>query len=68
MCDRICKTCGGDDEVARIAERMNFRPDIAFARVKKLERLIRNGVKFGYIQIPEKGDSARDIIDEIISK
>lgn len=37
MCDRICKTCGGDDAVAKIAEKMGFRPDIAFVRIKKLE-------------------------------
>jgi len=42
MCDRICKTCGGDDEVAKIAERMGFRPDIAFVRIKKLEKAIHN--------------------------
>ena len=40
MCDRICKTCGGDDEVAKIAERMGFRPDIAFAKIAKHERTI----------------------------
>lgn len=37
MCDRICKTCGGDDAVAKIAEAMGFRPDIAFVRIKELE-------------------------------
>lgn len=41
MCDRICKTCGGDDQVAKIAEKMGFRPDIAFVRIKRLESLVR---------------------------
>lgn len=34
--------------------------------VNKLEQFIKNGVEFGYINIPEEGDPARDIIDEII--
>ena len=34
-------------------------------RVAKLERFIRNGVDLGYIAVPDKIDSARDIIDEI---
>ena len=40
MCERICKICGGDDEVAKIGERMGFRPDVAFARIRKLEAAI----------------------------
>jgi len=34
--------------------------------VNELEQFIKNGVEFGYITIPEEGDPARDIIDEII--
>jgi len=35
-------------------------------RVRTLEQFIRNGVGLGYITMPNKGDPARDIIDEII--
>lgn len=68
MCDRVCKTCGGDDAVAKIAEAMGFRPDVAFVRIRHLEQFIRNGVEHGYIQVPDKGDPARDTIDDIMSR
>ena len=54
--------------MAKIAEAMGFRPDIAFVRVRKLEEFIRNGVELGYITVPEKGDPARDTIDEILGR
>ena len=41
MCDRICKTCGGDDAVAKIAEAMGFRPDVAFLKVMKISEALR---------------------------
>ena len=68
MCDRICKICGGDDAVAKIAEAMGYRPDVAFVRVRKLEQFIRNGIELGYITTPDKGDPARDIIDDIMGR
>ena len=68
MCERICKTCGGDNEVAKIAEAMGFRPDVAFVRINTLEQFIRNGVEFGYIIVPDEGDQARKIIDEIFNR
>lgn len=40
MCDRICKICGGDDGVAKIAETMGFRPDVAFVKIRRLEKAI----------------------------
>lgn len=49
MCERICKTCGGDDELAKIAERMGFRPDIAFVTVRKYENLL---FKLGAMNAP----------------
>lgn len=43
----ICKDCGGDSVVADIARRMGHRPDIAFARVRKLEdMLFKKGAMF----------------------
>lgn len=33
-----CPDCGGDPELAEIAKRMGFRPDIAFQQVRKVER------------------------------
>ena len=39
-----CKCCHGDQEIANVAVRMGYRPDIAFARIKKLEdRLFQLG-------------------------
>lgn len=40
MCERICKTCGGDDEIAKIAEAMGHRPDIAFAKMRRMRMAI----------------------------
>ena len=65
MCDKICKICGGDNEVAKIANYLGFRPDAAFARIKRLEQFIRNGVELGYIVVPEKDDPARKVIDDV---
>lgn len=36
-----CPYCHGDAEVAEIAIRMGFRPDVAFCRVRELEREIK---------------------------
>lgn len=33
----ICPICGGDQVVGNIAKRMGYRPDVAFARVRRLE-------------------------------
>ena len=33
----LCKECGGDPVIADIARRMGHRPDIAYARVRKVE-------------------------------
>ena len=68
MCERICKLCGGDDEIAKIGEALGFRPDIAFMRIRKLEQFILNGVENGYITIPDKDDPAMDTIFEILDK
>jgi hypothetical protein len=68
MCERICKICGGDNDVANIANKMGFRPDVAFLRVCRLEEFICNGVKSGFIRVPEKGDPAWDIIVEVMNK
>lgn len=68
MCEKVCKFCGGDNVVAKIANKMGFRPDVAFLRIKKLEQFIRNGVKFGYIVRPDSPDSARETIDEIMGR
>lgn len=46
-------------------EELHFKL-VEVERIRKLEQFIKNGVKFGYITIPEEGDPARDIIDEII--
>lgn len=37
-----CKYCGGDDITGLIAQRMAFRPDVSFLRIKHLEEAIRN--------------------------
>ena len=66
MCDRVCKLCGGDNEVAKIAEAMGFRSDVAFLRIRELEQFIRNGVELGYISVPDKGDPARKTINDIL--
>ena len=40
----ICPTCKGDSVIADIAKRMGHRPDIAFAKIRRLEdRLIELG-------------------------
>ena len=38
------------------------------ARIRTLELFVKNGVALGYITNPEKGDPARDIIEEIIAE
>lgn len=68
MCERICKTCGGDDAVAKIAERMGFRPDIAFARIKELEKALGDLLEVaercdGWSNFPATAlDAARDVL------
>jgi len=37
-----CPDCGGNLEIAKIARKMGHRPDVAFARVNQLERLLKN--------------------------
>lgn len=68
MCDRICKTCGGDDVVAKIGEAMGFRPDIAFRRIRNLEDALSELIGIaeqcdGWESFPNKAlDDARDIL------
>ena len=57
----LCRK-GGMDKT----ERMGFRPDVAYRRIQELEEFIRNGVEFGYISVPEKGDKAREIVESIM--
>lgn len=35
-----CKECGGDPVIAEIARKMGHRPDMAYARVMKLEDML----------------------------
>ena len=63
-----CETCGNDPVVASIAKLMGFRPDVAFLRIKELERFVKNGIEQGFISIPEEPDPARKIIDEILNR
>jgi len=37
-----CKYCHGDPAVAGIAQRMGFRPDVAFARIQQLEAELKS--------------------------
>lgn len=48
-----CNYCGGNQRVAEIAKRMGHRPDIAFARVMKLEEALRKIVAW---ELPETGE------------
>ena len=75
MCDRICKTCGGDDAVAKIAERMGFRPDVAFLHIKELVYVVNALLE--YIDaipsdiaatFPAMPGIDRDFIDNILNK
>ena len=36
------------------------------ARVEELEEFVKNGVEFGYIKVPDRGDPARGIIDDLL--
>lgn len=36
----ICGYCGGDEDIAKIAKRMGYRPDVAFAQLAKAEQRI----------------------------
>ena len=45
MCDEVCKICGGDDYIAKIARAMGHRPDIAFVRIKRLENVLTEIMK-----------------------
>lgn len=38
----------------------------AAERIESLRRFIQNGVNYGYIPIPDEGDSAREIIYEVL--
>ena len=39
-----CKICNGDPIIADIAQRMGYRPDVAFAKIRRLEdRLFKLG-------------------------
>jgi len=48
------------------AEDLAFELAYTRYRVAKLEQFIRNGVELGYISAPDKPDSARKIISEIL--
>jgi hypothetical protein len=37
-------------------------------RIEELQQFIKNGVEFGYIAIPDKGDPARRVIDEVLNR
>ena len=41
-----CKECGGDPVIADIARRMGHRPDIAYARVRRLEDALKPFAQF----------------------
>ena len=40
-----CKYCHGDQEVAEIAQKMGFRPDVAFMRIKELESAMQEFIE-----------------------
>jgi len=37
-----CQYCHGDPAMAKIAQRMGYRPDVAFARVQQAETALRD--------------------------
>ena len=61
-----------DEAENELCEFNNDAEDIAFElaytryRVAKLEQFIRNGVKLGYIAVPDNPDPARKTIEEIL--
>ena len=62
-----------EDADHELCEMNNDAEDLAFElaytrfRVADLEQFIINGVELGYIPIPEKGDRARKIIDDVMN-
>jgi len=61
-----------EDAENELCEMNNDVEDLAFElaytrfRVADLEQFIKNGVEYGYISIPDKGDRARKLIDELM--
>ena len=47
---------------------LNIKLMVLRHHVERLRQFIHNGVRFGYITTPEKGDAARDTIDRINSR
>ena len=40
-----CPICHGNRQIAKIAQKMGYRPDIAFIRVRELEKAIKEAIK-----------------------
>lgn len=68
-----CSKCYCKGNYKRCSETPCFHHEgwvdlVRIARIKNLEQFIRNGVKYGYIAVPDEGDPAREMIFEIMGK